>query len=429
MKKLDLFLAFIMLSVTTFGQDMIIDFSGTGASSEVASVEVVNLSNCTSIVVPGNGSLNLTEGTVGVEEYGNHTNNYVQSYPNPFENSTKIEFNLNQNDYVTVTVCDITGKVVANYSKDFTSGVHSFEFTANNPGMYSINVSGTKFVQTSKVICKSNNLQQAQLSYNGVTGIPAENGYKSSNSKDFLFTVGDRLKLKGISGDNAYATVMTVEPTTSETYTFNFVPCTDGDGNNYAVIEIGTHTWMAENLKTTSYVGGADIPYITADQEWADLEDNDTDKAYCFYGNDENSVYGALYTYAAATNGDNSGTIVQGVCPDGWHLSRNNEWTSLIDEFGGLFIAGGKLKSTCMDMWEEPNIAATNESGFTALPGGGRSAYDGEFFWADGFGYWWSATPYNAEFSYSVTLCYNEVKVYHDDIYKSIGQSVRCVKD
>ncbi|MEA3452135.1 MAG: T9SS type A sorting domain-containing protein, partial [Bacteroidota bacterium] len=200
MKKINLFLVFIMLSITVFGQDIIIDFAGSGASSEVTTVEVVNLSNGTSIEVSGENSLNVTTGTVGVEEFENLESNSISSYPNPFENLTNIEFYVNQNDFVTVTICDITGKIVANYGKELTAGVHSFEFTANNLGMYFINVSGTNFVQSSKVICLSNNSQQAQLSYNEqTTEILPEKSYKSGNSKDFSFTVGDTLKLKGIS--------------------------------------------------------------------------------------------------------------------------------------------------------------------------------------------------------------------------------------
>jgi len=382
MRTLRIFLVFIMLSVTAFGQDVIIDFAGEDSST--------------------------------------------LNYPNPFNNSTNIEFYLNQNDNVNITICDISGKIVANHNKNLCAGVHSFEFTANNLGAYFITVSGTNFTQSSKVICLSSNLQQAQLTYNKQI---TKKSYKNDNSKDFYFEDGDMLKLKGISGEYDFATVITVEPTVSTTYTFNFVPCQDNDGNNYAVLKAGNQTWMAENIKTTSYPNGDAIPYITDDLEWENLEDNNDDDAYCFYDNDENSIYGALYTYAAAINGDNSGTGVQGICPTGWHMPSDDEWTILTDELGGANVAGGKLKSTCKELWNDPNIDATNESGFTALPGGLRDYLDGSFNYDNVVGVWWSATEDSDSEAWWLNLSYDYAGSdrYFDN--KSGGLSVRCVRD
>ena len=430
MRKVSIILVLIMLSLIGFGQDIIIDFAGQGASTQVTTVEVVNLSNCTSIDVPGGSSLNLITGDIitDVEEFENSESNSISSYPNPFNGSTTIEFYVNQSDYITVSVCDIAGKVVANYDKKMTAGVHSFEFTANNLGMYFINVSGTNFVESSKVICLSDNSQQTQLVYNKqISGTITEKSYKNLNSKDFSFAVGDTLKLKGISGD--YATVIVEEPTVSETYTFNFEACTDADDNNYAVVEIGSQTWMAENIKTTSYTNGDAIPLITDNTAWTSLDDNDTDKAYCYYNNDENSVYGALYTYAAATNGDNTGTTVQGVCPTGWHIPSDGEWTTLTDELGGTSTAGGKLKSTCTTLWDSPNTGATNSSGFSALPGGGRGGASGSFLYEGNRGHWWSSTEYNNTLAYYRRLYYSNAEAYLNYSNKSLGFSVRCVKD
>ena len=434
MKKLNLFLVFIMLSITVFGQDIIIDFAGEGASTEVTTVEVLNLSNCTNIEVPEGSSLNLTTGEIvtTIEEFENLENNFISSYPNPFGNSTSIEFYVNQNNYVSITICDIAGKIVANYSKEMTAGIHSFEFTANNLGMYFINVYGNDFVQSSKIICLSNNSQQAKLVYNeqvaeNITG----KSYKNGNSKDFSFTVGNRLKLKGISGEYAYATVMTVTPTVSATYTFNFVECTGGDNNNYATIEIGEQTWMAENLNTTSYANGDDIDYVQDETDWTNLGNNDEDKAYCYYETDGNSsgeIYGALYTYAAATNGDNSGTNVQGVCPNGWHLPSDAEWTTFTDELGGIESCAGKLKTHCLGLWDSPNTGATNETGFTAIPGGARGAT--AFFFDIGmFAHWWTSTEYNSENAWERSVDFFDIEANNFDYQKSTGMSVRCIKD
>ena len=95
------------------------------------------------------------------------------------------------------------------------------------------------------------------------------------------YTTGDRLKFTGISGN--YSTVKTDIPESDKTITFNFIACTDGDNNNYPVVEIGTQVWMAENLKTTKYSDGTDIPLVTSNTAWIPL----TTPGYCWYNNNE----------------------------------------------------------------------------------------------------------------------------------------------
>ena len=107
MKKNIIILAFIMLSSTIFGQDIIINFAGEGASTNVETIEIKNLSNGTSIEIPENSSLNLTTGTVEIKEFGNFENNLIQTYPNPFTDITNIEFYLSKNNNVTVSVTNI----------------------------------------------------------------------------------------------------------------------------------------------------------------------------------------------------------------------------------------------------------------------------------------------------------------------------------
>jgi len=432
MKKTLNFLVFIMLSSTIFGQDIIIDFAGIGGSSNVDTVEVVNLSNCTSIEVPGGYSLNLTTGTVvGVEDLVSFEGNLIQSYPNPFGSFTNIEFYVSQTDNVKISVSDISGKFVAGYNNELTAGVHSFKFIPGNAGMFFITVSGTDFLHTSKAICLSNVSQKAQLIYHEqVSDKFAEKPYKNSNSKDFSFEVGDTLKLKASSGD--YATVITDEPTSSTTYTFEFVECTDYDGNNYAVVEIGDQLWMAENLKTSHYADGTEIPLVEDNTEWENLGNNNTDKAYCYYNNNANGekdIYGALYTWAAASNGETSGSNVQGACPSGWHLPSDNEWGVLAEQVGGYEVAGGKLKSVCSPLWETPNVGANNVTGFYALPGGYRYYIYGVFLGDGQYCYLWTASQYNATTSWAHVTPYAHNYLTRAQFQKSDGFSIRCVKD
>ena len=151
----------------------------------------------------------------------------------------------------------------------------------------------------------------------------------------------------------------------------------DTDGNIYETVQIGNQVWMAENLKVTHYSDGTAIPRIEDNKAWKKL--GRTDKAYCWYDNNiaNQNTCGCLYSWSGAMNGaassDTNPSGVQGVCPDGWHLPSDAEWTLLIDLLGGESAAGGKLKESGTIYWTSPNTGATNESGYTALPGGFRN--------------------------------------------------------
>jgi uncharacterized protein (TIGR02145 family) len=140
---------------------------------------------------------------------------------------------------------------------------------------------------------------------------------------------------------------------------------TDKDGNVYTSVTIGTQVWMVENLKTTKYNYGTEIPNVTDNTEWSNL----TTPAYCWYDNDitKKTPFGALYNFYAV----NTGTL----CPTGWHVPSNTEWTTLFNYAGGLAVAGGKLKETGTTHWNAPNTGATDEYGFKYLPGGLRDSY------------------------------------------------------
>jgi uncharacterized protein (TIGR02145 family) len=199
---------------------------------------------------------------------------------------------------------------------------------------------------------------------------------------------------------------------------------TDQDGNMYKTIIIGTQEWMAENLKASHYRNGDVIPVVTNNATWAGL----TTGASCWYNNDSltnNCPYGKLYNWYAAADGRN-------VCPTDWHVPTDAEYTLLIDYLGGPSIAGGKMKSTGIQYWANPNTAATNSSGFSALPGGlryGSGAGNGEFTFTLNSGFWWSSMVYNTFNAWNISMNYgNDVgNIYYNE--KSNGFSVRCIKD
>ena len=206
----------------------------------------------------------------------------------------------------------------------------------------------------------------------------------------------------------------------------------DIDGNIYSTVEIGTQIWMLENLKVTHYPNGDVIPLVTDNTSWKNLADNNTDDAYSYYNNNasgEANAYGVLYTYAAAI-GDNwtkDNTANQGVCPDGWHLPTDAEWTILTDYLGDK--AGDKMREIGTTHWNSPNTGADNSSGFTALPGGYRNSGNGGCDFLGSNGYFWSATEDNAVKAWLLLLNCSSSEVFRYDRNKSNGVSVRCLRD
>jgi uncharacterized protein (TIGR02145 family) len=193
----------------------------------------------------------------------------------------------------------------------------------------------------------------------------------------------------------------------------------DIQGNRYKTVTIGTQVWMSENLKTTRFNDGTEIPMVSENDTWIKL----TTPAFSWYNNDstENKkTYGALYNwYAINTNR---------LCPTGWHVPTDAEWMKLITLLDGFVSAGGKMKEKGIEHWKSPNDGATNESGFTALPGGYRSL-EGIFNYTRIAGYWWSSTKYNES-----SILFWNIRYKPDYIYKYrselfCGFSVRCIKD
>jgi len=192
---------------------------------------------------------------------------------------------------------------------------------------------------------------------------------------------------------------------------------TDISGNNYKTVTIGTQVWMAENLKTTKYSDGTDIPMIEDAGIWEDL----TTPAYCWYNNDEaayKDTYGALYNWHAVKTGK--------LCPTGWHVPNYDEWSVLMNYLGGKHIAGSKLKESGLVHWKAPNEDASNESGFTALPGGFRG-YDADFIFMGENASFWSTAWYNTFDAKSSGMHYKFRKFHRFNYGKDFGLSVRCL--
>lgn len=194
----------------------------------------------------------------------------------------------------------------------------------------------------------------------------------------------------------------------------------DIDGNVYKTVTIGSQTWMAENLKVSKYNDGTPIPNITDSLEWFNL----TTGAWCNYKNLEsnNINYGKLYNWYTVSNSNKN------VCPTGWHVPTNVEWTILIDYLGGTNLAGAKMKEIGTTNWISPNNEATNTSLFTGLPSGYRGNY-GYYYLIGNIGYWWSSTEIMKFNAMSTHLNNYAGIAFNNGSNKENGLSIRCLKD
>ena len=204
----------------------------------------------------------------------------------------------------------------------------------------------------------------------------------------------------------------------------NETPLTDIDGNTYQIVVIGSQIWMKENLKTTKYRNGDAIATGLDNSAWYYA----TTGAYAILDNNNanDTIYGKLYNWYAVSD-------PRGICPTGWHVPSDDEWIKLTNYLGGQEVAGGKMKVTGTTYWPSPNIGATNESSFSALPGSFRPETGN--FYSFGTAFFWSSTKLDDEslpnFAYMVQLGNSN---YPNSLLRFIwynqgGCSIRCLMD
>ncbi len=190
----------------------------------------------------------------------------------------------------------------------------------------------------------------------------------------------------------------------------------DADNNEYPTVRIGNQLWMAENLKVTKYNDRTSLTINSNNTAWS----TSTTGSFCWYNNDDSNKnsYGALYNWIAVNSGK--------LCPDGWRVPTESDWSTLIDYLGGATGNSGKLKTTTQ--WASPNAGATNSSGFSAKPGGYRyytGTFGGMTYGAD----WWTSTSFSDDKAWVVGVNYNNTNISKYNDNKRNGFAVRCVKE
>jgi uncharacterized protein (TIGR02145 family) len=315
--------------------------------------------------------------------------------------------------------------------------------TNTNVGTIAVSSPNTTVVSGSVVGCNGQPLAQGYVLANG------EAVFANGGQFSFSTCAGGSITLVGIDPvGNVSSAAVTISLSGTVVNAGGLVACagssglytpgpgvTDQNGNSYTTIILNNgQEWMAENLRSSTYANGDPIPNVTDGNQWADL----TTGAWAHYDNNPSyeDPYGKLYNWYAVADPRN-------VCPAGWHVPTDGEWQQLelalgmpanevLSQDGDRGVAqnvGGRMKSTGTQYWNAPNTGATNESGFSGLPGGGRSSNNGVFFNLGNLGRWYSASESGGELAWARSLYDLNVGIFRNYGLKSVGLCVRCVRD
>jgi uncharacterized protein (TIGR02145 family) len=323
---------------------------------------------------------------------------------------------------VNLAVYDNLGKKCLEHIRGYPGGWHMFEVSSKEAGLYFFTVTARDETKTIRIVSAGGSDEANRISYLGPVN-QGTNLLKASSSKSgFVFYLGNQLNYTAfVSGHSPVA--IPDNPVSSETYTFEMPPlpfvCGSSqvtyEGMTYNTVLIGTQCWFRENLNLGTRIDG------TQNQT-----DNGIIEKYCYNNNESNcDVYGGLYQWNEMMQYvTQEGS--QGICPSGWHLPAHSEWTALTSFLGGLDVAGGKLKETGTFHWASPNTGATNESGFTALPGGVR---EDQFYSLTITGVFWTSSEDGSTEAWNRNLFNSSANIILYLDYKIGGYSVRCLKD
>jgi uncharacterized protein (TIGR02145 family) len=441
------FFSFFLIMIPSsliLAQNYQISFAGTGSSTNVDSVKVENLTQCTSKNLSGSDILHLVS-TLSIDELNDITSNTMNIYPNPVNDFCLVDFEATEEGEATIGLYDISGKRISQVQESLTKGSHTYKLSGISKGVYFLKVESETYCYSAKIVsifAGSGNTEIKHIETTSGTVI-TEEAKDIKNEKSLVsmqYNTGDLLKLTGKSG--VFRTVNMLVPTNDQTVTFTFIPCTDADGNSYSVVKIGTQWWMAENLNAGIYVP-LTTPQVSGTKFCMDVNGQA----------DSDCPMGGLYEWANLLQGaspcngsgappdDQCTTPVKGLCPNGWHIPSHYEWTTLernsgsnpaafpYDETTNSLLGtdeGGNLKETCTSYWWAPNAGATNLMGFSGLPGG--DTWNGVF---EDFGqsaYFWTSTE-TLFFAWVHALNYSLTVTGRSSYAVESGFSCRCVKD
>lgn len=420
-----------LFQYNTLGQRQEISLAFTGITNgeyaQLSRIDIRNLKeNCDTTLYWPDTVLSLIQVGIGKLHSFSKEFQVFQNTPNPVTEHTKILLYLPEDGEITVDVSLLNGKRVAFFIKKLDCGYHSFIFT---PGGKEIYVFTTYFKTMKKSIKILSSTMQSSgksiLTYNGEE-LKFFILKSSQMSNQFVFSAGDTLRFIGYY--NTFTKAFQDAPTINKSYIFNFpatgsscpeTPAITYMNYTYNTIQIGSQCWFRDNLNIGTKING------TQGQS-----NHGAIEKYCYNDDEVNCIeYGGLYQWNNAMQwSTNEGA--QGICPPGWHIPTDNEWTELITFLGGVSVAGGKMKEAGTAHWASPNAGATNSSGFTGFPSGNRSGI-GFFYNLTNYADIWSSSQNQNDTNAAWTrgLNYNTEEAYRSDYAKIAGFSVRCLQD
>jgi uncharacterized protein (TIGR02145 family) len=425
MKNIMIVIFVVLAMLKTQAQDYLISFAGSGDTNKVSTVKVDNLTNGATVTLNAGDILHLIP-ALGIDAIS-PDNRALELYPNPMAKQATLCFVTTETGNSDISIVDLSGQTLYRISKMLSSGTHSFRVSGIGQGMYFVKVSGKNYSYSTKLISQDSPGCEAKIEHvsSGPNTI-SKHPKSSAITIDMAYTDGNILRYEGTAGQ--YSTVVTDVPTGSKAITFTFSGCTDSDGNHYATVRIGgekadAQTWMAENLNVGVCIN------LSQPQT-----NNGITEKFCYNDYDYNcSIFGGLYQWDEMMQYVDTLGVIKGICPDGWHIPTIDEWAVLITYLGGTDVAGGKLKETGTASWLSPNVGATNECGFTALPAGWfDSVFANAFTNIGELTYFWTSLSQSGFFIdyYHLELSYNWYFVsVLENPPPSDGYSVRCIAD
>jgi uncharacterized protein (TIGR02145 family) len=418
MEKIICLIVLLSAICTVYSQDLTISFQAQVSGTPIDGVQATNLRTNQVVKLLGGESLLLVKTPTGIHPVSKpNETGYI--YPNPADEYATFCFSTNKIQEVEIRLHNAAGQLLNQNRRYLEQGVHRFELKFPVAGIYYLSVQKSEGLASFKAIYTGRKIQVSSIQYAGNEKLdsqkPDANQLKGGTTdKTLAYSDGDFIQYSVSSGVNT--TIITETPTVSKALNVEFVNCIDKDNRSYKVVKIGTQWWMAENM--------AYLPTV-----YPSSNGSRTDPRYYVYGYQDidlaaaqkttnYATYGVLYNWPAALT----------ACPPGWHLPSDAEWTTLITYLGGENVAGGKLKEIGTTHWTFSNTEATNETGFTALPGGLRGM-DGAFDFIGNLGYWKSTTEYDTDDAWFRYMYHSYSNVYRDYGNKEVGSSVRCIRD
>ena len=391
----------------------------------------------------------LTQGS-GIEEESAMSFTLNQNVPNPFEGSSSVSLCMPEAGQVELEMYELSGKKVSGYSAYFSAGKHLFRISVKSPQTYMLTAHTTQQIVSIKMISTGSGSEN-EISYEGVQHVNMnlkKNIYRA-------FDYGDLMSYKGyimMDGEELGSDVVEKQQISSEIIDLDFdlrLPCpgeqktvTDIDGNIYNTIQIGNQCWMKENLRTTKYADGTPIDQGNS---------TSTTMAYWYYPNinineyeSNKAIYGLMYNWKAmmrnASTSSANPSGVQGICPTGWHVPSDAEWTQLSDYLSSKseYVCKSNIVNIAKALasttgWTTATRTcaigngqeSNNTTGFGALPAGDFSGSFGDYtiFWSA------TETEFDSRRSFTRTLYYADANFREEYQAKFVGVSVRCLRD